>query len=175
MHSRKGPPPDVDREFADFFAAQTPLLMRTAWVLTGDPSAAEELVQSVLARAYARWSRIRECDAPAYVRRMLVNARTDRWRARRREQLVALVPEHATADAGHRTVDDRDQLVRALAGLSGRQRQMLVLRYFHDLSNEQIAVDLGVSVSTVKSTLSRGLTQLRADGPSIAVANGRND
>jgi len=156
---------ETDREFTEFYLAHAPGLLRTAWLLTGDAVRAEELVQAVCVRAYSRWSHIRRGDALAYVRRMLVNARIDGWRANRREHLVPAPPERGVPDAALTSVDHRDELRRALLDLSPRQRQVIALRYFHGLSNEEIARDLAISTGTVKSTLSRGLAQLRSTAP----------
>jgi RNA polymerase sigma-70 factor (sigma-E family) len=137
-------------------------LLRTAWLLVGDAHRAEELVQHALVRTYASWSRARRDDPLAYARRTLVNLRIDTWRRRRREVLSA--PEHlpdGSTGGPHGPSDDRDQLVRALALLSTRQRRIVVLRHFIGLSESEVAAELGVSVGTVKSTASRSLATLR--------------
>ncbi len=152
--------------FEEFVQGSSPRLFRTALLLTGhDRAAAEDLLQLALERAYRRWARIcRSEDPERYVRRVLANAATDRWRRAARRPERPLPPgadpqaagDHATAIA------DRDYLLRALAGLPARQRAVLVLRYFSDLSAGEIADELGCSVGTVKSQLSRGLARLRA-------------
>ena len=159
-----GPAPtvDTDAEFTAFMAAHGADLLRTAWLLVGDAHRAEELVQHALVRTYASWSRARRDDPLAYTRRTLVNLRIDTWRRRRREVLSA--PEHLPENATGGTLgpsDDRDQLVRALALLSPRQRRIVVLRHFVGLPEAEVAAELGVSVGTVKSTSSRGLATLR--------------
>ncbi len=157
--------PGVDREveFARFMENAAPALGRTAWLLCGDVHQADELVQQALVRTYLAWSRAREGDPLAYARRTLANQRIDTWRRRRREVLVdpADVPDGAEASSAERHAQ-RDQLVRALATLSPRQRRVVVLRHFEGMSEREVATDLGVSVGTVKSTASRSLTRLRA-------------
>lgn len=86
-----------DQAFAAFMAGSTASLMRTAWLLTGDGAAAEELVQSALVKAYAGWPRIEPGTALAYTRRILVNLRNDSWRSSRRETAAAVLPERASA------------------------------------------------------------------------------
>jgi RNA polymerase sigma-70 factor (sigma-E family) len=151
-----------DEEFTAFMLAATPALSRTAWLLCGDAHRAEELVQQALMKTYAAWPRARRGDPLAYSRRILANARIDSWRKSRREHLSAPedLPEvaHASSQEAHA---DRDQLVRALAHLSARQRRVVVLRHLVGLSEKEVAEDLGVSVGTVKTTASRGLHRLR--------------
>lgn len=135
-------------------------LLRTAWFLVGNTHHAEDLAQEALARTYAAWSRARR-DPLAYSRRVLVNVKTDTWRRRRREVLTdpSDLPEHPVSAAG--AVESRDRIVRALGTLTPRQRRVVVLRYLLDLSEAEVAADLGISVGTVKSTASRALSQLR--------------
>ena len=155
--------PDLDREFAAFMAEHGDALLRTAWLLVGDAHQAEELTQAALVRTYASWDKVRTGDPLHYARRVLANLRVDTWRRRRREVLSApdRLPDREAA--GHQgRVDDRDQLVRALALLTPRQRRIVVLRHLVGLPEADVAADLGVSVGTVKSTASRGLATLRA-------------
>lgn len=153
---------DHEAEFAAFMATAAPLLGRTAWLLCGDVHQADELVQQALVKTYLAWPRARDRDPLAYARRTLANLRIETWRRRRREVLVAPahLPEHGDA-GGTRGYEDRDRLVRALAGLTARQRRIVVLRHFEGLSEAEVAADLGVSVGTVKSTASRSLARLR--------------
>lgn len=151
--------------FEEFVQDCSPRLFRTALLLTGqDRPAAEDLLQLALERAYRHWARVCRSDEPErYVRRILANASNDRWRraARRPERplypgdAAPVTPDQATA------VAERDFLMRALAGLPSRQRTVLVLRYFNDLSEAEIADALGCSAGTVKSQASRGLARLR--------------
>lgn len=158
-----------DEEFAAFMTGAAPALARTAWLLCGDVHQAEELVQQALVRTYVAWPTARERDPLAYARRTLANQRISTWRRRRREVLLAPadVPEVAVDASGTRLAE-RDQLVRALAVLSARQRRVVVLRHLVGLTEQEVAADLGVTVGTVKSTSSRALARLRValdDGP----------
>ncbi|MCL3860897.1 SigE family RNA polymerase sigma factor [Actinotalea sp. K2] len=156
-------------------AGSAPQLARTAWLLCGDAHLADELVQQALVRTYLAWPRARQGDPLAYARRTLANLRIDLWRRRRREVLTAPaeMPEGGHASGADRHAE-RDELVRALATLSTRQRRIVVLRHFVGMTDAEVADDLGVSVGTVKSTASRGLVRLRTvlDGER---ADGRHD
>jgi RNA polymerase sigma-70 factor (sigma-E family) len=156
----------AQEEFADFVRVTGPEFGRVAWFLAGDRTRAEDLLQDAYLRTWAHWSRVREGDPVAYTRSVLANARIDAWRLGRREVLAAEVPEPAdggAADsaAGAAVVDDRGMLVRALRSLPDKQRRIVVLRHLVGLPEAQVAVDLGVSVGTVKAAASRGLARLR--------------
>lgn len=150
-----------DEEFTAFMAAHRRDLLRAAWLLVGDEHRAEELAQQALVRTYAAWSRARR-DPLAYARRVLVNLRVDTWRRRRREVLIAPAEMPDEPVAASRRAEDRDQLLRALAILTPRQRRIVVLRHLLDLTDTEVAEDLGISPGTVRSTASRGLAVLRA-------------
>lgn len=148
-----------DDEFADFVLGSSALLLRTAWLLCGDPVHAEELVQAALERVYLKWGRVRDGEPVAYTRRVLVNLHVDHLRRARREQLTDAVPERAApAVAGP---EEGDYLLRLLRQLPLRERQAVVLRHYVGESEAQAAATLGVSVGTVKSSASRGLARLR--------------
>jgi RNA polymerase sigma-70 factor (sigma-E family) len=150
--------------FRDFVAGRSPALLRTAWMLTGDAQLAEDLLQTALARTWPHWSRIEAGHPEAYVRRVMVRTYGSWWRrAWRGETPVAEPPEPSTqaADA-YRAVDDRAALAAALARLPRRQRQVVVLRYYDDLSERDVAAMLGCSAGTVKSQAAKGLAKLRA-------------
>jgi RNA polymerase sigma-70 factor (sigma-E family) len=149
-----------DAEFTAFMAGASASLARTAWLLTGDSEAAAELLQATLVKAYVAWPRIRQDDAVAYARRVMVNHNVDRFRARRRTTPVAVPPDLAVADATQQFAE-RDSIGRLLAGLPLRQRQVVVLRYLHDLSEKQVAAELDLPLGTVKSAGARGLAALR--------------
>jgi RNA polymerase sigma-70 factor (sigma-E family) len=143
-----------------FVRGRSTALLRTSYLLTGDRGAAEDLLQGVLERVARRWSSI--ADSPdAYVHRALTNAAVNRWR-RRRPMDVQLRESHhpATQDATD-VVAVRDELIRGLMALPTRQRAVLVLRYFDDLTEAETAHALGCSIGTVKSQASRGLGRLR--------------
>ena len=147
-------------EFERFVRVSSPGLLRTAWLLCGDPQRAEEMVQESLERVYLRWGRVCKGGQPlAYTRRVLINVNTDRWRRTRKEVLTY---DGAVAEApavGDGAVEDRDQVIRLLPP---REREVVVLRHYADLSERDVADLLQVSVGTVKSTASRGLSTLRA-------------
>jgi RNA polymerase sigma-70 factor, ECF subfamily len=151
-----------DHDFDDFVAARSPSLLRTAFLLTGDYSAAEDLVQTCLLRVYRAWSRVQAADnADDYVRQVLCNVfATSRRRRWHREQPTATLPESPAADP-FSEVDLRLTVLSALATLTPRQRTMLVLRYFEDRTEPQIAALLD-SVGTVKSTTSRAIETLKS-------------
>lgn len=147
--------------FDEFATAAWPRLLRSAYLLTGDHHLAEDLTQTALVRTYAHWRRVRRADALAYARRVLVNLNIDRIRRRHGtfdvgDQLLETMPSRADA-----RVEERDEAVRLLLTLTGRERQVVVLRHYFDLSEAEVAAELGVSRGTVKSTLSRALGKLR--------------
>jgi RNA polymerase sigma-70 factor (sigma-E family) len=149
------------REFGEFVAERGHALFRAAYALTGDRHAAEDLLQSALAKAVLHWGRIRSHEE-AYVRRILYRDFISAWRWRsRRPQDVQANPEHAeTRDHAAETVD-RLALYAAIRKLPPRQRAVLVLRYLEDLSEQETAEVLGCSTGTVGSQLSRALASLR--------------
>ncbi|WP_175412293.1 SigE family RNA polymerase sigma factor [Streptomyces sp. TRM64462] len=156
---------DIDVDFADFATAAWPRLVRTAQLLTGDFHEAEDLVQTTLAKVYGHWRRIPRDEVDLYVRRALVNNNISRLRRRRVAHLLTpLLPESARhAHAGHaETVEQRTALLQALADLTPRQRAVMVLRYWEDLHERDIAKVLDCSVGTVKTHARRGLEALRA-------------
>lgn len=151
-----------DAGFAEFATANARRLRHIARLLTGDRDRAEDLVQITLARAYRRWDRIRADDPMAYVRRILVNAHTEWWRRRWRYELPAdRLPDRTAAGDLAGDQADRDQLARALALLAPRERAVVVLRFYADLTEREIAHALGVAPGTVKSTCARALAKLR--------------
>jgi len=151
-----------DQEFVAFVRSARPYLFRTAFLLCGDPHRAEDLVQGTFERVYRSWHRV-GAEPRAYARRVLVNLRTDTWRRTSRTDLpgddVLRLPD--TPDHAAR-VAVRDELVQALAQLPPQQRRVVVMRHLLDLSEAQVAGELGRSVGTVKSANARGLENLRA-------------
>jgi RNA polymerase sigma-70 factor (sigma-E family) len=139
--------------------------VRTAHLLTGDFHEAEDLVQTTLAKVYARRRHVPRDDVDFYVRRSLVNNNLSRIRKRRVAHLLTpFLPERVhQPDAGHaESVERRAAVHKALAALSARQRTVLVLRYWEDLAEAEIAELLGCSLGTVKTHARRGLAALRA-------------
>jgi RNA polymerase sigma-70 factor (sigma-E family) len=149
--------------FAGFVRENTPALLRTAYLLTGNSLSAEELVQDTLVRLYPKWDRVAGADVPlAYVRRSMANGFINqKRRAARREVGYADVPERVDWHDPLTQLADRDQIWAGLRLLSERQRAALVLRFFEDLTDEQTAAALGCRVGTVRSLISRGLAVLR--------------
>ncbi|WP_372449168.1 SigE family RNA polymerase sigma factor [Streptomyces montanisoli] len=163
-----GPVEDGD-DFHGFVVARSAVLFRGALALTGNREAAEDLVQETLERAWRKWRTIAAKDAPdAYVRRIMVNLANDRWRKFRRTVPHQEGDGRAAPGDDYGQVDTRDQLVRALHGLPMRMRTVVVLRYFHALSDDEIAADLGISPSTVRSQLARGIDKLRGQSSALS-------
>ena len=160
-----------DVEFEEFVRASWQRLGRAAYALTGNWHEAEDLLQSVLERTYARWSKVGREDPVAYVRRALVHGYVDGWRRRRKVRMdpTDAPPETAVPGGidGLDGAEHRVDLVRLLAELSDRERAMVVLRYYLDCSVEEVAAELGCSVGTVKSTCSRAMQRLRLPVASI--------
>ena len=160
--------PDYD----DFYVALRPRLVRTAYAVSGDLGVAEDAVQTALAKAYRSWRRISRLESPeAYVRKMAVNEvlNTRRTAHVRREVVRAELPDVPAADAGDGALV-HDEMWRAISSLPPRQRAVLVLRYYEDLSEQQIADVLGCRPGTVKSQASAALATLRTrlDHPTAA-------
>ncbi len=148
--------------FEEFVAGRGQALQRFGYALTGDWALAEDLLQTALARAYPRWSRLQRDNPEAYVRKIMINTWASWWRRRWRGEVPAAdLPEQAGPD-GYAGVDHRQALRSALAKLPPRQRAVVVLRYHQDLSEAQVAELLGISVGTVKSQGARALASLRA-------------
>jgi RNA polymerase sigma-70 factor (sigma-E family) len=162
--------------FAQFVEGRRRALQRTAWLLTGDWALAEDLVQTALARSWPLWERIRRRDDPeVYVRRVMVNT----WSGWRRRHWLAEHPTGAMPDSPApgdmaAQVAVRMAVRSALEVLTVRQRAVLVLRLFDDLSEAQVARVLGCAIGTVKSTMAQAVARLRAD-PQMAELLERED
>ncbi|WP_035742124.1 SigE family RNA polymerase sigma factor [Parafrankia elaeagni] len=151
-----------ERAFEEFVARTGDRLLRCAVLLVADHSAAEDLVQGALERTYRHWPRVSAGHPEAYVRHALVNAAASGWR-RSRVREVPLGPHGRAGPTDHADrLSTRDELIRAPMTLPARQRAVLVLRYFDDLPEAEVAAALGCSVGSVKSQASRGLARLRA-------------
>ncbi|MFF4891710.1 SigE family RNA polymerase sigma factor [Micromonospora chersina] len=163
---------EVDGEFTAFVNERGAALLRVAHALAGNQHAAEDLLQNALAKAYARWPRIRG-DAEPYVKRILYHDQVSGWRrrARRPEVPLAELPERAVT--GEDDSDLRLLLRDALRALPPRQRAVLTLRYLEDLSVEQTAALLGCRTGTVASQSAKALAKLRQLVPGLDERAGR--
>lgn len=151
----------VTDSFGDFVAVALPGLLRFGHVLTGDPREAEDLVQEALARSLRRWRSVRSADAVPYVRRVMVNTHITRWRRWESRVRLGELPDCSADDPELRRSEDWDRLRRALVLLPARQRTVLVLRYYVDLSDATIAELMVCRPGTVRSQAARGLAALR--------------
>ncbi|RZU50805.1 RNA polymerase sigma-70 factor (sigma-E family) [Krasilnikovia cinnamomea] len=149
--------------FEEYAFARSGALMRLARLLCGDEHRAEDLVQEILARAFARWGRISRMGQPdMYVRRMLVNAHHSWWRRRSSyESPVAVVGERSAAVDEAAEVVERDALWQLVCALPRRQKTVIVLRYYEDLDDGAIAEIMGCSTGTVRTHAMRALMALR--------------
>ena len=162
-HDRRA---DKDATFSAYMSARQAALYRTAYLLAGDHATAEDLLQTAFAKLYLSWDRIRDREAlDGYVRRIMVNENTSLWRRawKRREHSSDSLPDRGAVD----TYDDGmgGELWSFVQTLPPRQRSVIVLRSYEQLSEAEIADVLGVSVGTVKSQASRALAALRARAP----------
>jgi RNA polymerase sigma-70 factor (sigma-E family) len=149
-------------EFRAYVADRGPTLLRAAMRLTSDRAEAEDLLQAALAKTYLAWDRIEDPAAvDGYVRRAMVNTQISWWRRRKLEVYPTdRLPDRPVEDHTDRS-EMHDALGRALDRLPERQRLAVMLRYYEDMSEREIAEVLGVSVGTVKSTVSRAMARLR--------------
>src|SRR5579872_1543668 len=168
-HGRSRPEPqslpsDDEATFREFVRARGPALYRMAFVLTGNRADAEDLVQAALAKTYQAWHKIKDRAAlDTYVRRAIANTHISWWRHRKLDEYPTdELPDRAVAD--HAGDSDLAEVVRrALDRLPQRMRAAVMLRYFEDMTEPEIAAVLGVSLGTVKSTVSRAVARLRID------------
>jgi len=154
-----------DDEVRDFVAARGHALLRTAYLLTGDQQLAEDLVQGALEKVVGHWGSIRVAEAAeSYVRRTMYRDQVSLWRRRRVAEVLSFtVPEPRRAPDSRDPVEDRVVLRQALMRLGRRQRTVVVLRYFEDLTEAQTAETLGIAIGTVKAQAHRALAKLRGD------------
>lgn len=161
-----------DRGFREYVTSRSRSLLRTAYVLTGNRADAEDLVQAALAKTFLAWDRIEDSGAlDGYVRKAMVNTHISWWRRRRLDEYPTdEVPDQAVADdAGDAGDSDlQDTLRRAIDRLPQRMRAAVVLRYYEDMTEAEVADALGVSLGTVKSTVSRAVAKLRIDAELLA-------
>ena len=157
---------EAEQQFRDFVRERSAALMRVAYLLAGgDQHAAEDLLQIALAKTAARWDAV---DSPeAYVRRVLYHQQASFWRLKRRREIqLAELPEEARPD-GTPALDLKVTVRTILARITPRQRAVLVLRFFEDLPEAEVAQLLGCSVGTVRSTTHRSLARLRELAPEL--------
>ncbi|MFJ1912822.1 SigE family RNA polymerase sigma factor [Streptomyces sp. NPDC088147] len=163
-----------DGDFEAFVAARGPRLLRMAWLLTGDAHLAEDLLQSTLAKVWPKWPRIARDRPEAYVRKSLVNLHASWWRRRWRGELpYGEVPDAVGTFDAYAEVDLEQSLAAAVRALPVRQRAVVVLRYFEDLSVDDTAATLGCTPGTVKSQAARALSSLRVALPAFAEGGDR--
>jgi len=165
-----------DDDLETFVRDRAPALLRYGYVLSGNAHDAADLTQEALARVGGVWQRVRgRGDPEAYVRTTMARLHVSRWRRLRRELLVDRLPERGYAEAGLARVEDDLGAWKALAELPARQRAVLVLRYYEQLTDEEIAAVLGIARGTVRSQAARALDKLRELMPASADAlTGRN-
>ena len=169
-------PPAPPDGFAEFVAARSHVLLRAAWLLSGDTGKAEDLLQIALTRTWQHWSRISQGNPEGYVRRVLFNTYLSWWRRHWRSEVSrAAPPERPSTEDVAAGSASRDGLRRALAGLTRRQRAVIVLRYVEDRSVAETAQLLGCSEGTVKTLASRALNTLRADAAVRSLLTGGGD
>jgi RNA polymerase sigma-70 factor (sigma-E family) len=158
-----------DEDFDTFYRTRVRSLLRSAYLMTGDPHKAEDLVQETLARTHRAWRRIGPYGNPeAYARQIMYNLQVSWWRRRRvSESLYGELPDRAATGDHSGDTENRIALRRALLGLSERQRAVIVMRYFEDRSEGEIAEALGCRVGTVKSHAARALRALRTALPDL--------
>lgn len=152
-----------DAEFEEYMAARQPALLRTAYLLTGDQHSAEDLVQTSLAKLYLSWDKVQRRElVDGYVRRIMVNEHNSLWRRawKRKEFATDTIPDH-TGVEDRPDHGERSALWEFVQTLPRKQRAVVVLRYYEDLSEAEVADILGISVGTVKSQSSRALAALR--------------
>lgn len=167
-----------DESYVTFVSARWSALYRTSYLLTGHPAQAEDLLQSALLKAYVVWGRIEAMSAPeAYVRTMLVNAFVSQRRRRSESAEVAHADVPASVVPSHEDrIVDRSSLWSGVQALPPRQRAVVVLRYYEDLSEREIAAALGCSPGTVKSQAADALRSLRAAlATDVRASNGEAD
>lgn len=153
----------ADGRFGEFVRTRAHALYRYGYLLTGNAYDTDDLVQDALLKVRAAWSRLDNQDDPiAYTRTVMARLHVSAWRRRRRERVVPDVPDIAV-DEGHGSGAQYTPVWRALATLPPGQRAVLVLRYYEQLSEAEIAATLGVSRGTVRSQMFRALANLRAE------------
>ncbi|NJQ03652.1 SigE family RNA polymerase sigma factor [Streptomyces zingiberis] len=165
--------------FEEYVRSRQDALLRSARRLVRDPVDAQDLLQTALARTFGRWEGIADKSlADAYLRRVMLNTRTEWWRARKLDEVpVEQLPETSLDDGAEQRAD-RALLMEVLRVLAPKQRSVVVLRHWEQMSTEETAAALGMSTGTVKSTLHRALARMRQELESrepVAVPPGRGE
>jgi RNA polymerase sigma-70 factor (sigma-E family) len=161
-------------QFDEFVVARSQRLLGTAYLLTRDWASAEDLLQDAMTKAWFAWPRLSE-NPEAYVKKIIVTTYVSQQRRRwRRERPLADLPEHPEPHDVMGGADDRDTVWRAIGRLPARQRAVIVLRFYEDLSEADTAMTLGCSIGTVKSQSARALDKLRVDD-SLAPTRSRGE
>ncbi|UGY92195.1 SigE family RNA polymerase sigma factor [Streptomyces gobiensis] len=152
-------------DFEDYVRTRQDALLRSARRLVPDPIDAQDLLQTALVRTYGKWDGIADKSlADAYLRRVMINTRTEWWRSRRLHEVpTEALPDVASVDDGSEQHADRALLIDILGVLAPKQRSVVVLRHWEQMTTEETAEALGMSAGTVKSTLHRALARLRAE------------
>lgn len=152
-------------DFEEYVRARHEALLRSARRLVPDPVEAQDLLQTALIRTYRRWDHIADKSlVDAYLKRVMINTRTEWWRARRLHEIpTQQLPDAPTAEDEMARYADRSLLADVLGRLPSRQRSVVVLRLWEQLTTEETAEALGMSEGTVKSSLHRGLARLRKE------------
>ncbi|MEU8529664.1 MULTISPECIES: SigE family RNA polymerase sigma factor [Streptomyces] len=152
-------------DFEEYVRTRQEALLRSARRLVPDPVDAQDLLQTALFRTYGRWDGIADKSlADAYLRRVMINTRTEWWRARKLEEVpTEQLPDDASVDDATEQHADRALLMDILKVLAPKQRSVVVLRHWEQMSTEETAAALGMSTGTVKSTLHRALARLRQE------------
>ncbi|MFI6147335.1 SigE family RNA polymerase sigma factor [Streptomyces sp. NPDC051109] len=150
--------------FEEYVRTRQDALLRSARRLVPDPTDAQDLLQTALVRTYGRWDGIADKSlADAYMRRVMINTRTEWWRARKLEEVPTEQLPDASVEDGSDQRADRALLMDILKVLAPKQRSVVVLRHWEQMSTEETAAALGMSAGTVKSTLHRALARLRQE------------
>ena len=161
---------DARESFSAWVAARRDILLRSAYLLTGDLGRAEDLLQDSLIKVARRWGKLRDGNPDAYVRRVMYHGQISWWRSRRETPIAEVYGAGTTVDS------DRHLIVRqALMRLPSRQRAVIVLRYLDDVTEREAAQTLGITVGTVKSQASAALRKLRDEAPELGELIGRED
>ncbi|MEU6986967.1 SigE family RNA polymerase sigma factor [Streptomyces sp. NPDC046324] len=161
-------------DFEEYVRTRQDALLRSARRLVPDPVDAQDLLQTALVRTFGRWDGIADKSlADAYLRRVMINTRTEWWRARKLDEVPTEQLPDASVDDATEQHADRALLMDILKVLAPKQRSVVVLRHWEQMSTEETAAALGMSTGTVKSTLHRALARLRQELESRGVEDAR--